>query len=465
MNILIIRPYYGVNISGDMAGDFGVLDYIDHIFPDLSLINAATILKKKKYNVEFMDANARKIYPNEVVKNITDNYDKIIIKIVLATLKLDIEFARCLKKLFPMSKIVIIGRTTILFKKWINQNNNEIDEVSLICIEDYVNSLKMKTNKLLSLDDLPSPDYSLSPYDHYHNSAGELRVTLYTSRGCILNCSYCPYTALYDGRYEERSLDKLGEDIEGILSLGIKKIQFRDQYFACKKERTLAICKMFKDRKLKFNWVCETKIDKLDKETLDVMMDSGMEMICFGIETPSEKIHKKYQRPISDLKKLKDFIQYINNKGVKTLGFYIIGFPNENWHDMVDTYNLALELETTYANFNIWMPFIGTKSGNNYIQKDNINLDSFPLFKNLIDINFSNGIDSSKLEFVTTLFNFNYILQKKGLQSACEDYYLQHINKERILAYFQKSQAFFRTILSDFEQTGLFPIKHRKENS
>jgi radical SAM superfamily enzyme YgiQ (UPF0313 family) len=432
-----------------MAGDFGIVDYNNHTFPDLSLINAVSILKQNNFDVDFIDANAEKKYPDAIVKNIPPkNYDRIILKVASATLKLDIEFARCLKKLFPNSTIVITGRTAVLLKNWIDQFVKEFDEISIINIEDYVNQLTQETNQRLVLDDLPSPDYSLSPYRQYRNSNGELRVTLYTSRGCVIKCGYCPYAVLYND-FEERSLDKLGDDIEGILSLGIRKIQFRDQYFSCKKERTLAICNMIIKRKLKFSWVCETKVDQLDKETLEVMIDSGMEMICLGIETPSKAIHRMYQRPFSDIKKLKELIQFVNEKGIKTLGFYIIGFSSESWQDMMETYNLASELGTTYANFNIWTPYIGTKSGSQFIPQDEINIDIFPLFKNFIHYKYLNGMDSNKLEFVTRLLNSNYILQMNGLQGAYDDYYLQESHKKRILDGFQQSKAFFRTILGD----------------
>lgn len=447
MKILMMRPYYGANVSGDMAGDFGVVDYIDHIFPDLSLINSVSILKKSNFDFDFIDANAKRLYPNEIVKDIEKNYDVIIMKASASTIKLDIEFAKCLKKVFPFSKIVLTGRTATLLHNWISKYVKEIDEVSLVRTEDYVNQLITRTNKPLTLDDFPSPDFSLAPYNHYYNSTGEKRATVFTSRGCVLYCSYCPYAALYDGCYEERSLKKLGDDIENILSLGIKKIQFRDQYFSCKKERTLAICKMIKDRQLDFKWVCESKIDKIDNETLDIMIEAGLEMICFGIETPSTKIHKQFHRPMSNLEKLKKTIQYIKEKGVMTLGFYILGFPNETWQDMLDTYNLALELETTYANFNVWTPFVGTKSGYDYFKNDEINLDNFIHFRNYMRYSSSDEVDFQRIEFVSKLFNSNYILQMKGLESVYEDNYLQKRNNERLLYGYEKSQSYFRKIL------------------
>lgn len=452
MSILILRPYYGINVSGDMAGDFGVIDYYDHIFPDLSLITSVSILEEANYDFDFIDANAKKLYPNEVVRDIKRNYDLILMKVAASTISLDIKFAKCLKKIFPSSKIVLTGRTATLLNEWIKKNVKEIDEVSLIRTEDYVNQLITGINKPLCLDDFPTPNYSLAPFNYYYcNSMQELRATLYTSRGCILHCSYCPYSALFEERYEERSLKKLGNDIEKVLSLGIRKLQFRDQYFSYKKERTLAICKMIKDRKLDFKWVCETKIDKIDRETLDVMIDSGMEMICFGIETPSKKIHKQYNRPMSNMKKLKEIIQFLHKKGTKTLGFYIVGFPNESWQDMSDTYNLALELETTYANFNVWTPFIGTKSAYEYFMNDNISLDNFKLFKNYM-CKSSDEVNFQRIEFVANLFNFNYILHTRGLEIVNEENNLRERSNKRLIDGYWKSQSYFRKILLDYDQ-------------
>ncbi len=459
-NILVVRPYYGANISGDMHGDYGVIEYFNQTFPDLSLITGVTILNQQNYNVTFIDANAEKLYPDEIVKRMAGNYHQIIIKAAYATIRLDIEFAKCLKKLFPESKIIMTGRAATFLNKWLRRFVKEVDQVSLIRTEDYLNQLAGEKQKILSLDEFPTLDYSLSPYKQYVSCGGELRATLYTSRGCIHNCDYCPYVALYDGRCEVRSLDKLINDIEAILSLGFKKIQFRDQYFSCNKARTLAICNLIKERKLKFNWVCETRIDKLDKETIDAMIEAGMEMICFGVETASEKMLKNYHRPVPDIKKSKDIIQYINENGSSTLAFYILGFPNESWQDMKDTYDLASELGATHASFNIWTPFMGTKSGIDYTGNDEISIDSFPVLKNYLDNNYANEINTDMTEFVLNFLNNSYVFQMKGLKTLYQDHYQIETTKKLILSGYQRSKAFFRSILGESSLNTDFTIEN-----
>lgn len=450
MKLLLLRPYYGANIVSDMAGDFGLVDSIDQIYPDLSLVFTASILKE--LNVEFtvIDANAEKKLLNEIINRLDRYYDLIIVKTSQATVKLDIETGRYLKRLFPGAKMVLTGRSAYVLNEWIYKNIPEIDEIPLSNTEDYVYQLLTGKKRHLVLDDYPLPDYTLFPYQKYYNSDGDLRATLYASRGCIVNCLYCPYSALYNGAYEERSLEKLALDLEYLLSLGFKHLTFRDQYFSCKKERTIAICDMIKRKNLKFKWGCETKIDTLDKETIDAMADTGLEMISFGVETRSEDIFKKFERPLPDYNRLKELIQYLKKKNVLTLSLFILGFPDETYADMIDTFNLAVELETTYANFNVWNSFIGTKAWNNEYGKYNtVSLDLFPLFKRKMNLNIPHRVNPDEVEFIARHYYYKYIEKMKGVSEAYKDYNAEIKEKSNQVEGYITTKAFLQQKLSD----------------
>jgi radical SAM superfamily enzyme YgiQ (UPF0313 family) len=433
-----------------MAGDFGLVDNIDQIYPDLSLIFTASILKNFDVNFSVIDANAEKKLLDTIIDRIDNDYDRIIIKTSQATVKLDIETGRYLKNIFPNTKIVLTGRSAYVLNEWIYNNIPEIDEIPLSNMEDYVFQLITGKKQHLVLDDYPLPDYSLFPFKKYHNSNGDLRATIYASRGCIVNCHYCPYSALHNGAYEERSLEKLSLDLEYLLSLGFNHITFRDQFFSCKKERTIAVCDMIKKKNLKFEWVCETRIDSLDKETIDAMADAGMTMVCFGVETRSEDIYKKFERPLADYHKLKELILYLKKKNIITLSLFILGFPDETRDKMIDTFNLAVELDTTYANFNVWNSFIGTKAWNNEYSKYNtINLDLFPLFKRKMNLNIPNRVDPDEVEFIARHYYYKYIEKVKGISDAYDDYNSELKEKFRQVEGYHITKSFLQQKLKD----------------
>jgi radical SAM superfamily enzyme YgiQ (UPF0313 family) len=445
----MVRPYYGGNICGDMIGDLGFYDYINHIFPDIHFITAASIAKSLKVNLKVIDANAEKKLPEAILKEITESYDVILVKVQMPTIRLDIEFLRCLKKIFPVSRVIAMGSISFFLKDWLEKNTPEIEIASCKSVEDYVYELITGEKRHLTLDEMPAPDYMLFPYKNYVNSRGFLRASLYTSRGCTTNCDYCHYTSYYKGMYEERSLEKLGDDIERQIALGFKYFAFRDQNFSANKKRIIAICEMIKDRGLDIKWETDTRIDKIDKDTLDIMVEAGLEMISFGVETASNELLEKYHRPVLNRKDYKDIVSYAKEKGINTLSFYILGFPGQTWDSIESTFELALDIGTTYANFNVWNLYVGTKVWEEYKKYNEITPEKYALFTRTMKFDVPGKIDSKLIDVAAKHFTYKYIENMYGLEGVCHDFTIEAREKQRQGEGYRASLVFFNKHLDE----------------
>ena len=121
MKLLLLRPYYGITINGDFHGDLGVAEYMPQVFPDNSLIYAATIANRHPtVDLDIIDANAEKLLPKDVLKRLGNNYDLIVLKASALTVKYDIEFAKNLKRFFPDTKLTLAGHIAKLLKSWLD---------------------------------------------------------------------------------------------------------------------------------------------------------------------------------------------------------------------------------------------------------------------------------------------------------------------------------------------------------
>ncbi len=450
MKILLLRPYYGGNICGDMSGDLGLFDFISHVYPDLHLVNAASLLKNLNCDVKVIDANGEKKMPHTVVEEINDSYDVVLFSAKLSSIKLDIEFARCLKKKLPMIRVIMAGSITAILADWLKGNAPEIEIAATPMIEDCAYELATGNKKHITLNEMPRPDYSLFPYKRYLNSRGQQWGVLNTSIGCKINCDYCPYAAYYKDIYEERSLEKLADDIEYLSSLGIHYISFRDQNFCFKKERVLAICKMIKDRNFKIRWETETRIDVLDEEMMDAMAEAGAEMLSFGIESPSAETLKKLNRPVLNESRYLENIAYLKEKKVKTLAFFMMGLPGETWEDITATYKLARNLETTYANFNVWNPHIHTKSFEKYRKFNPVTPDIFPLFERSLNIEIPDRLNPKEdIVFATQYFSYKYIEEMDGFEGLCGYKKMEDEEQARNREGYALSVSFFKEHLPD----------------
>ncbi|HEX3028854.1 MAG TPA: radical SAM protein [Clostridia bacterium] len=408
MKLLLLRPYYGINICGDMNGDLGSVDYLPGVFPDLSFAYAATIAgKSDNVDLQVIDANSEKLLPYQVKKKLRDYYDMIILKAESPTVSGDVEFIKYLKQQYPHAKVVISGHIAKLLKKWLQDNLPEVDEIADIPIENYVYKLFNEKDEDINIDSFPVLDYTLLPYKNYVDDEGILRGCIHMSRGCVIGCYYCPYASFYGNKIEYRSIENVMKDIKHLLDLGVRSIQFRDQFFTCNKAMVKDLCNKIIEEGLKFNWTCETKLESLGTDLIDLMVEAGMRMICFGVESASKQTLVDFNRPAYDLEKLKSLIGYLNGKGVKTLAFYIIGFPADSPDTIKETYDLAAFLGSSTVKFSIYTPYVLEQDCNG--NKIELTPDSFVPFENTMSVN-SSIIPKKELNYLADqMTNMHYI--------------------------------------------------------
>ncbi|MDQ0193759.1 B12-binding domain-containing radical SAM protein [Paenibacillus wynnii] len=432
MDLLFVRPYYGVNINSDMAGDLGIVDYTNQITPDLSILYSASLAKSKGANVTVIDGNAERLLPKRIIERISGvGKSWIILKGTAPTIQLDLEFARILKELFPGSKIILAGHIVKILRPWILEHAKYVDDPIEIAMEDYVYRLVFGKEHDVQIDEFPAPDYGLMPLHLYQDAGKTNSAYMWTSRGCKLSCVYCPYIAYYSRSMEERDLDKVMDDIQAVLEQGVDYIQFRDPYFTANKQRVIDFCNKILERGYQFKWYCETRIDSLNKELLDLMKASGNVMIGFGVESASIDTLKKYKRPTYNLEKAKSMISYMTEQGIESLGFFMIGFPGETFLSMKDTYQLARYLSLTYAQFNVWTPYPDTPNWAEIENPPSITPELFIQFENRVTVNPVKNLTREVLDFTAKQFGFMYNEAQHGLEYAYRAFRHQNIREER----------------------------------
>lgn len=465
MKLLLLRPYYGVTVHSDMAGDMGIAQFINHTYPDLSLIYAAAIARNSGLDLTVLEGNAAKLLPGQILlklKKLKIKFNTIILKATAPTIQLDIVFAIKLKKMFPNTQLILVGHVVKVLADWLKSNVPEIDWPASEPLEDVMNYVAKGIHKHLTLNQLPLPDYTSFPYDQFISLEDNLRGTLYTSRGCSFRCSYCPYISYYGNIYEERELFKVIEDIKHQMKLGIRQIQFRDQYFTYNRNRIIQLCQLIKKEKLEFSWTCETRIDSLDPVLIDHMIEAGMTMMVFGIESASDDILRDYHRSGVNREKAGKIIHYLNSKNISTIGFYIIGFPGETNEMIMDTYRLALELKTTFVTFNIWTPYPLTKSWTALKFDTRITPQIFAPFENRMNIQSGQLLDYRMLEFAEKQLTMMYNINTRGLESA----FMDVLNfMPEVLSQSNPAMELFSEQMQELENYKIYSAVSRKTGS
>lgn len=213
------------------------------------------------------------------------------------------------------------------------------------------------------LDSLPIPDRSLLPIDKYTSvlSPNDYVTTMITSRGCPYSCVYCK---LSYQKPVSRSAESVVKEFEAIQTLGIKEIEIYDDTFNWHHSRTIDICNGIIDKRIDIKWSIRDRVDKVTEEVLEKLKKAGCYRIHLGIETGSERVMKLIKKRIT-IDQARSAVKAAKRHKFTILTYFMFGLPGETVKEAEETLELALELNTDYAEFSIMIPYPGTEAYQN----------------------------------------------------------------------------------------------------
>ena len=164
-------------------------------------------------------------------------------------------------------------------------------------------------------------------------------VPIKTSSTCFYRrCTFCTHHQNKD--YFEYSLKEIKQTI---INSGQKQFFFIDDMIS--KKRLLQLAEMLKP--LKVIWTCQLRPTKdLDKETLEILYQSGLKMVIWGVESGNNRILKLMKKG-TNVKDLTKVLKNSKKSGIKNVLYIMFGFPSETKEEFLDTINLLKDNEDT----------------------------------------------------------------------------------------------------------------------
>ncbi|KKR33234.1 MAG: protein involved in methylthiolation of isopentenylated A37 derivatives in tRNA [Candidatus Gottesmanbacteria bacterium GW2011_GWC2_39_8] len=215
-----------------------------------------------------------------------------------------------------------------------------------------------------NLDSLPFPQR-----DNYYSGNDCIDVgSIITSRGCPFQCTYCASPQIWDKKTRYRGVDNVLEELEYMTnSKGVSLIRFQDDTFTLNKKRAMEILDGILSKGLNIKWVCDTRVDKLDKEVLQIMKKSGCIRVKIGVESGSDEILKRVKKGIS-LEQIRNAVKLIKEIAIPLTAYFMIGFPGETDDDVRKTIQFAEEINADYNSLSVIAPYFGTQVYNDLEQ-------------------------------------------------------------------------------------------------
>ncbi|MBI4826014.1 MAG: radical SAM protein [Nitrospirae bacterium] len=193
---------------------------------------------------------------------------------------------------------------------------------------------------------------------------------IFSSRGCPYNCIYCH--DIFTKKFRAHSAERVVSEMEFLnKQFGIADFEFYDDTFNFDKARARRICDLIIEKRLKVNLYFPNGVraDRLEKDIVEKLAKAGTKVLCFAIETVSERLQKLLRRELK-FDNLDSMIQTAVENGIHAEGFFMIGHPTETREEMLKTIDYAARSPLHSAAFSITTPQKGTRLFAEYIGGD-----------------------------------------------------------------------------------------------
>lgn len=211
-----------------------------------------------------------------------------------------------------------------------------------------------------NLDDLPIPLHDRLPFETYRIPLIKGPYTfIVTSRGCTAGCKFCIKHVSYQYTVRLRSPENIVEEMWRLHDLGIHNVHMYADLFTVNREQVVGLCNLILKEGLQVRWTCNSRVDYVDEEMLQLMSKAGCWFMSWGIESANEailkSIHKGYRQ-----EQVGQALTWAKQAGIRNWGYFIIGLPGETEETIRQTIAFSKKLPLDLALFHVAAPYPGT---------------------------------------------------------------------------------------------------------
>ncbi len=185
-------------------------------------------------------------------------------------------------------------------------------------------------------------------------------VSLYTTRGCPAQCTFCLWPQTLSGHpWRKRSTDDVAREMAKAKEHwpNVKEFFFDDDTFNIQKARTIELCGKLKP--LGLTWSCTSRVTT-DYETLKAMKEAGCRLLIVGYESGDPQILKNIKKGAT-VERALQFTKDCHKLGLVIHGDFIMGLPGETHQTINNTIAFAKELDVETIQVSVAHAYPGTE--------------------------------------------------------------------------------------------------------
>src|SRR6266536_3588356 len=332
-----------------------------------------------------LDAPSHHVSAEETI-NIAKEYEFLVLYTSTPGFPGDIRLAQRIKDVNPKIKIAFVGpHVTVLperalleapaidfiVRKEFDYAVKEFAEGK--AFEDILGISYRKNGTVAHTADRPQlQDLDSLPHvtDVYHRDLDVRRynvpfllypyVSLYTTRGCPAQCTFCLWPQTTSGHaWRKRSTDDVAREMAKAKEYWpyVKEFFFDDDTFNIQKARTIELCAKLKP--LGLTWSCTSRVTT-DYETLKAMKEAGCRLMIVGYESGDQQILKNIKKGAT-IERARQFTKDCHKLGLVIHGDFIMGLPGETRETIKNTIAFAKQLDVETIQVSIAHAYAGTE--------------------------------------------------------------------------------------------------------
>jgi anaerobic magnesium-protoporphyrin IX monomethyl ester cyclase len=215
----------------------------------------------------------------------------------------------------------------------------------------------------LDLDKLPFPAWDLVDVEAYRRAwtgpHGHLSWNIAASRGCPYGCNWCAKPT-FGRRYSQRSPSSVAEEMHRLKTeVRPEHIWFADDIFGMTAEWVGEFAAEVARRDAAMPFTMQSRVNLITEPVAEALRAAGAEEVWLGVESGSQRVLDAMDKG-SQVHAARAATRNLRRAGIRAAWFLQLGYPPEDWEDIVLTRNLVHEEMPDDVGVSVAYPLPGT---------------------------------------------------------------------------------------------------------
>jgi radical SAM superfamily enzyme YgiQ (UPF0313 family) len=181
-----------------------------------------------------------------------------------------------------------------------------------------------------------------------------------TSRGCPYRCNWCA-KPVFGTRYAQRGPANVAEELRRLRDeVNPDHLWFADDIFGLTAAWLKHFCHEVEVRAARIPFMMQSRANLMTPRVVDALAAAGAEEVWLGVESGAQKILDAMDKGTT-IQQIRMATSALKAAGIRTGWFIQLGYPGENWEDLLKTRDLVRDERPDDVGVSVSYPLPGTK--------------------------------------------------------------------------------------------------------